>query len=86
MAITFAKIIDRWPSQPLLASEMGATPGAVRAWKLKGIPVSKWPGLMANAEKWGIELTHKELREAHDATPKRSGKVAAGKTTPTEFD
>lgn len=60
MLETFSAVIDRWPTQAILADDTGATPGMVKQWKYRdNIPPEYWLRVAAAAKRrkfYGISL------------------------------
>lgn len=52
---TFADVIGKWPSAVALADDLGVKEVTARAWRARGIPAEYWTGIVASAEKRGIE-------------------------------
>jgi len=61
---SFAKILDLWPSIPVLAQELRLPVSTVHAWRRRdSIPPGYWPDLTANACTHGIAGVYPALFE-----------------------
>jgi hypothetical protein len=69
MAKSVADIIDKWPSQTELASDLGKKPNTVSKWRQRGrIPSEEWLPMCVAARKRQINLDVNTLaRIAHSS-------------------
>lgn len=61
--MTFSDLIDKWPSQQVLATDLNTSQQAISNMKARNsIPVWRWDALVESAKKCGIKgVTFKSL-------------------------
>lgn len=60
--LTFADLIGKWPNAVALADDLGVKEVTARAWKSRGaIPSEYWTGVVAAAEKRGLDFVTLDL-------------------------
>lgn len=81
---TFADLLKQWPSAGALAEDLSASAASedlqvkevtARMWRQRGIPSEYWLGIVASAEKRGIEGVTLDLLAKLSA--EQAGRVAA---------
>jgi hypothetical protein len=79
---TFGTLLDRWPSIPELARDLGMPAPTVHSWKRRNtVHVEHWPALIASARRLGVRgITLESLMRA--AQTSRASRRQEGGTKP----